>query len=146
MCKLKSHEPHYEIYIELAVAVFKTQDKTLIDSLKNFLTTLPNAQQIEDVLKLSICQLAQTDLESCRWLVKNCSCLETELNVTQFMMESVISQFQNQGFILNRDFWFESGNRLHVSIQKEVNSVTKKVIQDPSLLEAFVSCQKYCQS
>jgi hypothetical protein len=81
MCASKSCELDYEIHVELAVTVFKTQNKVLVDSLKNFLTVLANPKCIERVLIAAIYQLAETDPEICRWLLRNSSYLEPELDL-----------------------------------------------------------------
>ena len=58
----------YDIHLELAIDVFKSQNPTLIISLKNFLTVLPNAKCVEDVLTAAIYKLAKTEPETCRWI------------------------------------------------------------------------------
>jgi hypothetical protein len=82
MCKVKSCDSYYETHVELAVAVFKTRDRGLVRSLKNFLTLLPSPQCLEEILKFAICHLAATDPETCHWLLCNAACLEPELDLS----------------------------------------------------------------
>jgi hypothetical protein len=135
MCKSKSCEPCYETHVELAVAVFKTQNKALVNSLKNFLTLLPSSQCIEEVLKAAIFQLSATDPEACLWLLHNASCLNPELDLSQFVMESVTTQLQDRGFVLDRDFWFGPDDRLYLNEQGNAAAIAKELSRKDALLE-----------
>jgi hypothetical protein len=147
MCKSQSCGSSYETHIELAVAVFKTQDGGLVNSLKNFLTLLPSSQCLEDVLKLAICQSAVSAPEACRWLLSNPSYMEPELDVSHFVLESVMTQLQNQGFVLNQDFWLGSNDRLYLNIHGKFSVLTEGLTNESSLLkEIFISHQKCCAS
>jgi hypothetical protein len=143
MCKSQSCGPFYETHIELAVAVFKTQDQRLVNSLKNFLTLLPSPQCLEDVLKFAICQSAISDSDSCRWVLTHPSYMEPELDVNHFILESVTIQLQNQGFVLNQDFWLDPNNQLYLNIHEKANIKVEDLANNASLLrELFISHQK----
>jgi hypothetical protein len=147
MCKSKSCGAYYESHIELAVAVFKTQDQGLLNSLKNFLTLLPSSECLENVLKLAICESAVSDPDSCRWLLSHPFYMEPELDVSNFVLESVTTQFQSQGFVLNQDFWLGPNDRLYLNIHGEVSVLMEGLADQSSLLrEIFISHQKRCTS
>lgn len=142
MCKSQTCGPSYETYIELAAAVFKTQDRGLVNSLKNFLTLLPSSQCLEDVLKLAVCQSALNDPKCCRWLLENSDCMEPELDVSQFALESVTTQLQNQGLVLDRDFWLGPDNHLQWNVSSSANALTKDLSEKSYLLpELFIYFQ-----
>jgi hypothetical protein len=146
MCKSKSCEPYYETHVELAVAVFKTQNTALVKSLKNFLTLLPSSNCIEKVLKAAVCQLPETDPEACLWLLHNASCLDPELDMKQFALASVTAQLQNQGFIVGRDFWFGSDDRLYWNDQGKETAIAEGLSGEHSLLgELFIRYQQHLQ-
>jgi hypothetical protein len=140
MCKSKSCEPYYETHVELATAVFKTQNKALVNSLKNFLTLLPNSQCIEEVLKAAIFQLPATDPEACLWLLHNSCCLDPEFDLIKFVMESVTTQLQDRGFVLDRDFWFGPGDRLCLNEQGKAAEIAEGLSRENGLLgELFLT-------
>jgi hypothetical protein len=140
MCKSKSCEPYYETHVELAAAVFKTQNKALVSSLKNFLTLLPTSQCIEEVLKAAIFQLPATDPEACLWILHNSSCLDPELDLIQLVMEAVTAQLQNRGFVLDRDFWFGPGDRLYWNEQGKATAIAEGLSSEDSFLgENFIT-------
>jgi hypothetical protein len=146
MCKSKSCEPYYETHVELTVAVFKTQNKALVNSLKNFLTLLPSSNCIEEVLKAAICQLPATDPEACFWLLHNASCLDPELDMNQFMIASVTAQLQGQGFVVGRDFWFGSDDRLYWKDPGKAAAIAEGLSGEYSLLgELFIHYQQHLQ-
>jgi hypothetical protein len=147
MCAINSCEPSSKPHIELAIAVFKKHDKALVNSLKNFLTLLPTSNCVEDVLKSAICQLAASDPEDCRWLLRNAPCLEPELDLIQFVMETVSTQFQNEGFKLDRDFWFDPCDRLCLNIRGKATIIVDGLSGEFSLLEnIFLHRQQHFQS
>jgi hypothetical protein len=142
MCKSQSCGPSYETHIELAVAVFKTQDRGLVTSLKNFLTLLPSSQCLEDVLKLALCQSAVSEPKACRWILGNADCVEPELDVIHFVLESVTTQLQSQGFVLDRDFWFGPDSQIHWNIPGSENALTEGLSEKFYLLpEIFIYFQ-----
>jgi hypothetical protein len=144
MCKSASCESYYESHVELAVAVFKTQNQKLVISLKNFLTLLPSPQCLEEVLKSAVCQAAVTDSETCRWILSHASSMEPELDLRHFLMESVTAQFQDWGFVFNQDFWFDRDNRLHLNVRGKMRILAEELSDSTSLLEEiFIYGQKH---
>jgi hypothetical protein len=123
------------MHVELAVAVFKTQNKALVNSLKNFLTLLPNSQCIEEVLKAAILQLPATDPKACLWLLHNSYCLDPEFDLIKFVIESVTAQLQDRGLVLDRDFWFGPDDRLYLNEQGKAAAIAKELSRKDALLE-----------
>lgn len=104
----------YESQVELAVDVFRSRTPQLINSLKDFLTFLPNTKCVEEVLSAAFYYLAETDPDSCLWLLNNPEQLKPELNIVELAAKLVHKRLESQGFILDQDFWFESGGRLYL--------------------------------
>ncbi len=111
MCLSKSNEPH----VELAIDVFKTRSKALVLSLKDFLTVLPNPKCVEDVLTAAIYQLAESDPDACRWVLRNSHYLEPEIDLGEVARTLASTKLENQGFLQGQDFKFESGSHLQIS-------------------------------
>lgn len=111
MCLAKAYETH----IELAIDVFKTQKPALVIALKNFLAVLPNLKCVEDVLMTAIYTLATTEPETCRWILRNSYYLEPEVDLVEVARRLALVKLQKQGFILGKDFSFESNSCLQIT-------------------------------
>lgn len=138
MCASKSCELDYETHIELAVTVFKTQNKVLVDALKNFLKVLPSPKCVERVLIAAIYQLAETDPEICRWLLLNPSYLEPELDLVKLAKESLSAWLQERGFVLGQDFIFEPSGRLQLNEKAKAAMIAESLSGDRLLLEEIL--------
>jgi hypothetical protein len=111
MCLAKAYETH----IELAIDVFKTQKPALVIALKNFLTVLPNLKCVEDVLIAAIYTLATTEPDNCRWILRNSYYLNPEVDLIEVARRLALIKLQKQGFILDKDFSFESNSDLQIT-------------------------------
>ena len=131
MCLLNTYEPH----IDIAVDVFKTQNPALVSSLKDFLTVLPNPKSVEEVLTAALYQLAEIDSDSCRWLFRNPSYLEPELDLAEVAMKFAMTKLEQQGFVLNKDFMFEPKGRLCLSSTAKTRLMVENSVCDRLLLE-----------
>ena len=131
MCLLDTHEPH----VELAIDVFRTQNPALVISLKDFLTVLPNPKCVEEVLTAAMYQLAETDPDACRWLLRNPFYLEPELDLVEVAIKLALTKLQNQGFVLGQDFKFEAKSRLQISDNAKTRLMIENSACDRLLLE-----------
>lgn len=134
MCLAKT----YDIHLELAVDVFKSQNPALIISLKNFLTVLPNPQCVEDVLMAGIYTLAKTEPEACRWILRNSYYLKPEVDLVEFTNNLALTKLQNQGFVVNQDFKFESNSHLQVTEKAKAGLMDDNSDGDRLLLEEIL--------
>ena len=134
MCLAKT----YDIHLELAVDVFKSQNPALIISLKNFLTVLPNPQCVEDVLTAAIYMLAKTEPEACRWILRNSYYLKPEVDLVEFTSNLAVTKLQNRGFILNQDFKFEPNSHLQVTEKARAGLMEDNSDGDRLLLEEIL--------
>lgn len=124
-----THEPH----VGLAVDVFRTQTPALVISLKDFLTVLPNPQCVQAVLTEAIYQLAETDIDAFRWLLRNSTYLEPEIDLNEVAMNMALAKLENQGFILGQDFRIEANSRLYVNEQAKARLMVEDSAYDNSL-------------
>lgn len=131
MCLSHTTAPH----IELAIDVFKTQNLALLVSLKDFLTVLPNPRCVEEVLITAIYQLAETDSDACRWLLRNSYYLEPEVDLTELTLNLALTKLQNEGFVLGQDFSVELNSRLHISTEAKNRLMIENSKCDHLLLE-----------
>lgn len=134
MCVANTCEPH----VELAIDVFKTQTPALVNSLKDFLTVLPSPTCVEEVLAAALHQLAEIDPNACRWLLRNASYLEPELDIVDLAMKFALTKLEHQGFILDRDFKFEKNGRLHISEEALAELMIGNSACDRLLLEEIL--------
>lgn len=109
VCKSKAYEP----YIELAIDVFKAQNKTSINHLKDFLTILPSPKCIEEVLLIAVYRLAEIDFNACRWIC-NSRYLEPELDLVEVAKKFALTKLENQGFVVDQHFKFDPNGYLQV--------------------------------
>ena len=138
MCLAKT----YDIHIELAVDVFKSRNPALIISLKNFLTILPNAKCIEEVLTAAIYRLAKTEPETCRWLLQNSLYLKPEVDLEEVASQLAITKLEKQGFVHNQDFSLEANSRLQVSDKAKARLLVENSVGDRLLLEEILQIRE----
>ncbi|MDV2995298.1 MAG: hypothetical protein N4J56_004952 [Chroococcidiopsis sp. SAG 2025] len=125
-------------HVELAVDVFKTQTPTLISSLKDFFTALPSPKCVEEILAMALYQLADTDPDACRWLLRHPQYLEPELDLVEWATQFALKKLQAQGFVREQDFQFEPNGKLNACDRAKVklsagNSTAEKLILEEIL-------------
>jgi len=133
-CLSDSREPH----VELAIDVFKTQNPALMISLKDFLTVLPNAKCVEEVLTVAFYQLAETDPDICRWLLRNSDYLSPELDLVEVAVNLTLTKLRNQGFVPGQDFNFQPNSPLQLSEPAKVVLMADNCAGDRILLEEIL--------
>lgn len=129
---------HTDTHIELAISVFKTKNIALLVSLKDFLTVLPSPKCVEEVLITAIYQLAETDSNACRWLLRNAYYLEPEVDLTELTMNVALKKLQHEGFVLGQDFSVELNSRLHISAEAKIRLMIENSECDRLLLEELL--------
>lgn len=105
----------YEQHVGLAVDVFKAQNPALVISLKDFLTVLPSPKCVEQVLAAAIYQLAETEPDACRWVLRNPDYLMPELDLVDLARNFARTSLESQGFVLEQDFRLEPNGWLEVN-------------------------------
>ncbi|GAB1544487.1 hypothetical protein NUACC21_71630 [Scytonema sp. NUACC21] len=111
MCVCETYEPQ----VELAIHVFKAQDRASIYYLKNFLTVLPTPKYIEQVLLAAIYRLADIDPNACRWILGNHRYLEPELDLIEVAKKFVLKKLETQGLQVQQDFRFDTCGHLQLN-------------------------------
>lgn len=105
----------YRFEREMAIAVFETQDESLIRALKQFLQTLPNPKLVEGVLAQAVCHCAEAQSDSLDWLVDHAAQLAPELYLQPWTRRLIANRLLSQGYSAGQDFCFESGNYLRLT-------------------------------
>jgi hypothetical protein len=134
MCLSNLCEP----YVELAMDVFKTRNKILLKSLKDFLTGLPNSNCVEKVLTTAFQQLSVMDSEACRWLLRNSCVLLPEVDLVEQAIQLAQTLLQAQGFELGRDFSFEPSGRITLRGKVRAGLYGENSVCDRLLLEEII--------
>ncbi|MGE5658198.1 MAG: hypothetical protein ACM37W_16465 [Actinomycetota bacterium] len=106
---------HDQLYVDIAVDVLQTQNKILVEALKNFFLALPSPKCVEEVLAAAVYQLAETDPEACRWILRHSYYLEPELYIVEFAIQFALEKLQNQGFVVGEDLKVELDGHLYLS-------------------------------
>jgi hypothetical protein len=132
----------YDIHLELALDVFRSQNPALIISLKNFLTVLPNDKCVEDVLTAAIYKLAKTEPEACRWVLRNSFYLKPEVDLVEVASKLAMTKLQKQGFVLNQDFTFEPNSCLQVSDKAKAGLLVENSAGDRLILEEVLQIRE----
>lgn len=122
-------------YVELAVDVFRAQNHEYIQALKDFLTVLPNPRSIEWVLIKAIYQLAETDKDACRWVLRHPDYLMPELDLVNYAVQWVCFKLKNQGLIFNQDFGFVDPLQIELTKNAELELWRDVSIGDRLILE-----------
>jgi hypothetical protein len=97
--------------------VFKSQNPVLFKFLRDFLTGLPNSSCGDDILTMALHRLAVTDVDACRWFLRNSYDLLPEVNFIEQVTELAQTLLQSKGFLLEQDFNFEPGKRMILSVK-----------------------------
>ncbi|MFB2918756.1 MULTISPECIES: hypothetical protein [Aerosakkonema] len=123
----------YQLDIELAIDVFKTKNLAMLVALKNFLTVLPNPKCIEEVLTVAFYQLANIDMDSCRWLLRNHYYLMPEMDVLYLAKAFAIAKLENCGFVYGKDFQFDYQDKLQLN-----EWAKRRLLQDNSTVNSLL--------
>ena len=116
---LLSHDlEDYQSYIELVIEVLQSQNQSSLKSLKNFLTCLASPTVIEAVLAAAIYQLAEVDIDACRWILRHRDYLMPELDLFELARNCLAEKLEEQGLILNQDFSFSKQGKLQLLTTK----------------------------
>jgi hypothetical protein len=122
-------------YIELATDVFKSQNPMLLKSLRDFLTGLPHPNCEENIITAAFHQLALTDIEACRWLLRNSYALLPEVDFVTQAIDLATTLLHAQGFLSGKDFSFESSRQLVLTDKAKASLWAKSSVGDRLLLE-----------
>jgi hypothetical protein len=125
-------------YVELATDVFKSQNPVLFKSLRDFLTGLPNSICGEDILTAAFYQLALTDVDACRWLLRNSYNLLPEIDFVGLAMGVFKTLLQTKGFLLGQDFSFDSSGQITLCDKAKSGLFAGTSVGDRLLLEEIL--------
>jgi hypothetical protein len=125
-------------HIELAIDVFKAQTPTLVNSLKDFFTVLPSPKCVEEILATALYQLADTDPDACRWLLRHPHYLKPELDLVELAIQFAREKLQAQGFVPEQDFKFESNGKLDASDRAKARLIVDNSTAERLILEEIL--------
>ncbi|MBE9039827.1 hypothetical protein IQ235_03345 [Oscillatoriales cyanobacterium LEGE 11467] len=135
----KHEDRELSMYIELSVEILKTQDRKAIEFLKNFLAILPSLTEISMVLTAAIEQLAQTDPESCRWILRNPRELMPELDLLSLGQQVLRSQLKTERILPKTDFFFDENARMVLRKEIKERLMTNSNKAESLILEEMIS-------
>lgn len=94
----------FKFHIELVIDALKLHDKAMVESFKDFLTSLFDPTYTTDIVTAAVFQLAETDPETCRWTLRNFYHLELHRDITEGVVRFATQKLISKGFILGQDF------------------------------------------
>lgn len=113
--------------ITIAISLLKRKNPEHIETLKNFLTFIPNPNHIKDVLATAVIELIDTNPQSAFWLFQNSELLDPEIQVKEIIANELTKKFLSWGYSYE-DFYFTSNYNLVI-----VESKKKSLFSDPPL-------------
>jgi hypothetical protein len=125
-------------YVELATDVFKSQNPVLFKSLRDFLTGLPTSICQENILTAAFHRLTLTDVEACRWLLRNSYDLLPEIDFVEQAIELAKTLLKTKGFLLGKDFNFEPSGKIALSEKAKAELFIGASVCDRLLLEEML--------
>ena len=90
--------------VELIIDALKSQDKALLKSFEYFFTTLFSPKYTKDILTAAVFQLAETDVDTCRWVLHSFYDLKLHYDITEGIVMFAAQKLIDKGFILGQDF------------------------------------------
>lgn len=126
MCLFEANDYH----IELAIDVLKSQDKLLLQSLKDFLKVVPNPICVEKILVTAIYRLAKIDSEACGWILSHPDYLMPELDLINFSINFLAGKLKEMGFVKGEDFQIRSNAWLDISPEVKEEFLAEKSESD----------------
>lgn len=94
----------FNFHIELIIDAFKLQNKAMVESFKDFLTTVFDPEYTTDILTAAVFQLAETDPENCRWALRNLYDLKLHHDIKEGVVRFATQKLISKGFIPGQDF------------------------------------------
>lgn len=128
-----------KLYIDLSVEVLKNQDRKAIEFLKNFLRVLPSLTEISAVLMAALEKLAQTDPDSCRWILRHPQYLMPELDLLTWGQQILTCKLQTGEIIPDRDFWVDKNARILLTKEAKLRLIVSSIEIEFLILEETIS-------
>jgi len=101
--------------VELVIDALKSQDKALLKSFECCFTTLFGSKYTKDILTAAVFQLAETDLDTCRWTLRNFYNLKLQHGVIEGVVMFAAQKLIGKGFILGQDFSLSHSGEIFIN-------------------------------
>ncbi|MBZ8180613.1 MAG: hypothetical protein SAL07_13900 [Oscillatoria sp. PMC 1051.18] len=125
-----SDSENYESDVELAIDVFKSRNPKLIKALKDFFLISPSPTYIEQIFTTAIYRFAESDSDTCRWLLHHPDYLMPELDLVELASKLVIFNLKNSVLIPERDFSFKANGQLYLNERAKAELLRKSCSTD----------------
>ena len=97
-------QQEFDAFLGVIISVLARQDIAAIGKLKEFLTSLPNPRQVEELLGQAVLHFAEADANVFNWLVVNQAALLPELELVVFTQRFVTLRLSDRGYLQGQDF------------------------------------------
>jgi len=79
----------FKSHIELVIDTLKLHEKALVALVEDWLTTLFSSEYTTEILTAAVFQLAEIDLYTCRWALRNFYNLKLHRDITEELLCSL---------------------------------------------------------
>lgn len=110
--------------VELVIDALKNHDKALLKSFEYFFTTLCGSNYTKDILTSAVFQLADTDLDTCRWALHNFYDLKLHDDVKEGVVMFAAQKLLDKGFIFGQDFSITHTGDIFINQNAEATLMT----------------------
>lgn len=119
--------------VMIAVSLLKRKHPPTIQTLKNFLTFIPNPNHIKNILKTAVVELIYTCPHSAFWLYQHPEVLEPEIQVREIIAEELQHKLLAWGYTPD-DFYFATSPMLAVRDGDKATLVAPETPADKAVL------------
>lgn len=121
------------IYVLETIPIVKT--KVLMELLKELVKTMHASEQTANTLTNVMYQLAETDPDTCNWVLDNFYDLEDYLNLIEKILNFSTQKLIDKGFIPGKDFSANPGGGIIIKRKAMVGLMEEAAAFDRLLLE-----------
>lgn len=119
--------------VMIAVSLLKRKHPPTIQTLKKFLTFIPNPNHIKNILKTAVLKLIYTCPHSAFWLYQHPEVLEPEIQVREIIAEELRHKLLAWGYAPD-DFCFATSSMLEVREGDKTALISPKTPADEAVL------------
>lgn len=118
-----------ELAIIVAISLLKRKNPENIQTLKSFLTFIPNPNHIKNVLATAVIELIETHSQSAFWLFQYPELLEPEIQVREIIANELTKKLLSWGY-KPEDFYFTNNYTLVINESKKCSLLSQRPLPD----------------
>ncbi|HEY9663583.1 MAG TPA: hypothetical protein V6C65_34480 [Allocoleopsis sp.] len=124
---------HNEKAVTIAVSLLKHKSPKTIQTLKNFLTFIPNPNHVKAVLAAAVINLVYHSPRTAAWLFQHPEVLAPEIDVRQIIAQTLTQTVYTWGYA-PQDFYFDDDYQIFINEEILVHNSEARSPEDSSVL------------